>query len=93
MVDVVLLRGDNKLKKGEFRLGRVKALNNDSDGLVRMVVVGCRTRRRRGRADEENNQVPLDLFPMAVPLTWRKIVLCPLRFLLAKYVIIFVIYF
>ena len=64
--DIVMLHGGKAFGKGEYRLGRVQALNTDSDGLVRTVVVGLCSRRRRGREAEAANRVPLELVPVAV---------------------------
>ena len=46
--DVVMLLSTGKLSPGTYRLGMVRQVMPDTTGVVRTVLVGLRSRRRRG---------------------------------------------
>ena len=65
--DVVLLRGDGKLKKGEYKLGRVVELLPGEDGMVRTVQVSLWERRKR-RGHPDTRALPMAVQRLAVLL-------------------------
>ena len=71
--DIVLVLYDKKIKKGEYRLGRVLNVHPDMHGRVRTVTVGLRRRDRRENALPYNPK-PLDELTVGVQ---RLAVICP----------------
>ena len=64
--DIVLLKNDSKLGKGEYRLARVLRTIPDEEGVVRTVVIGMRKRRGGGRERAEVCKQGLEESLMAV---------------------------
>ena len=64
--DVVLLRPNQQVGKGVYRLARVLRTMPDSDHVVRTVVIGMRRRRGTGREAAHTCKAGLDEQPMAV---------------------------
>ena len=69
--DIVLLQGDGKLKKGEYRLGLVKSLQPSADGQVRTVVLTLHERRRR-RGVACTRDIPMGVQRLVVLLPYEE---------------------
>ena len=84
--DIVLLKGDQQVGKGVYRLARVMRALPDSNNVVRTVVIGLRKRRGAKREASNKCKVGLEEVPMAVqrlvvvqPATekWEDDIVCP----------------
>ena len=64
--DIVLLKHDKALGKGEYRLGRVTKTLPDSDGTVRTVMIAVRKRRGAVKEAVRECRLGLEEFPMAI---------------------------
>ena len=64
--DIVLLKNERKLGKGEYRLGKVMSVLPDPDGVVRTVMLGLRKRRGQAKEGRLECKQGLEVIPMAV---------------------------
>ena len=73
--DIVMVKTERKIGKGDFRLARVQTVHLDPHGIVRTVTVGLRNCRKGAR--EKPEELKSGLVDMVVPVQ-RLVMLLPI---------------